>query len=128
MKKILVGAFMLMTVVACKPKATIQGNEYLLNGTPDDVEITLSFAPVENRFFGKAVNRYFGSYTIEGDRLKLGAVGSTMMMGPEEAMKAEHQYFQDLSHVDTFQVTPDTLTLTLSDNKKLTFRKIGAAK
>ncbi len=128
MKKLLLGIMMLISVGACKPDATIQGNEYRLNDTPEDVEITLGFAPVENRFFGKAVNRYFGTYKIEGNQLKLGPVGSTMMMGPETAMNAEQQYFQDLSHVNTFQVTEDTLTLKLSDNKTLTFRKIGTVK
>ncbi len=115
----------LMLVACQKEEPTIRGNEYVLTETPDNVEITLAFAPNENRFFGRAVNRYFGTYQIDGDKLILGPVGSTMMMGPEKAMAAEQQYFQDLARVSTFRATEKGLTLTLSDDKTLTFTKKG---
>jgi heat shock protein HslJ len=124
MKKILSILTSLLFLTACQKEVpSIRGNEYILTETPENVEITLAFAPNENRFFGKAVNRYFGTYQIDGNQLILGAVGSTMMMGPEKAMDAEQQYFQDLARVKTFQVTEDTLTITLSNDKKLIFQK-----
>lgn len=124
MKKILSIITAILLLIGCqKEEPTIRGNEYILINTPDNVEITLAFAPNENRFFGKAVNRYFGTYKIDGQRLILGAIGSTMMMGPEKAMEAEQEYFQDLARVSTFQVTENDLTITLSNNKKLIFKK-----
>ncbi len=124
MKKILFILSCFLFITACQKKVpSIHGNEYILTETPDNVEITLAFAPNENRFFGKAVNRYFGTYQINGNQLILGPIGSTMMMGPEKDMNAEQQYFQDLARVKTFQVTEDTLTIILSDNKKLIFQK-----
>lgn len=124
MKKILSIITAVLLLIGCQKKEpTIRGNEYILINTPDNVEITLAFAPNENRFFGKAVNRYFGTYKIDGQRLILGAIGSTMMMGPEKAMEAEQEYFQDLARVSTFQVTENDLTITLSNNKKLIFKK-----
>ncbi len=125
MKKIVCTLAATLLLVACNQEdsATIRGNTYALSDTPEGMEIILSFAPNEDRFFGQAVNRYFGTYKIEGNKLILGPVGSTMMMGPEHEMTAEKDYFDALAQVNTFTVTPDTLTLTLSDNKTLTFHK-----
>ena len=115
-----------LMILACqKQETTLRGNENLLTETPGNVENTVAFTPNENRFFGRAVNRYFGTYQIDGDKLILGPVGSTMMMGPEKAMAAEQQYFQDLARVSTFRATEKGLTLTLSDDKTLTFTKKG---
>lgn len=124
MKKIFAVILMLFTVTACQSE-NIQGNEYQLMDTNSKIPITLAFSKDENRFFGKAVNNYFGSYTLTKKNITFSQVGSTMMMGAPDEMAAEQQYFQDLSTVTGYQVDKNTLTLILKDNKKLIFKKVG---
>ena len=76
---------------------SFKGKMYQLQAAPDNAEITLGFGANENRIFGvAAINNYFGSYQQDGDKLTLNLVGSTMMAGPEELMKAEQDYLQTL--------------------------------
>ena len=89
------------------------------------MEITLSFDAHENRYFGKAVNNYFGTYQMNGNTISFGPTASTMMMGPEEDMELESRYFDNLSQVQNYTLTPDTLTLTSGDGKVLVFDKIS---
>lgn len=125
MKKLLFMIIAALGLTACGKPATIQGNEYQLTNAPENAEITIAFSGTDNRYFGKVVNRYFGTYTIEGDKLTFGPTASTMMMGPEPLMKAEQQYFQELATVQGFKASENELTLTLADNKTLVFKKIG---
>lgn len=125
MKKLLSMLILALGLTACGKPATIQGNEYQLTNAPENAEITIAFSGTDNRYFGKVVNRYFGTYTIDGDKLSFGPTASTMMMGPEPLMKAEQQYFGELATVQSFKADGDMLTLTLNDNKTLVFKKIG---
>lgn len=115
----------LLLLTGCRPES-FKGNEYLLQEN-DGVEITLAFAPAEERFFGKVVNRYFGTYQTQGNRLAFGAVASTLMMGTEEAMKAEQEHFANLAAVREYAAEKDRLILILSDGRRLIFRKKGTA-
>ena len=108
---------------ACKPEPTLKGQEFVLR--QPDMEITLSFDAHENRYFGKAVNNYFGTYQMNGNTISFGPTASTMMMGPEEDMELEAHYFDNLSQVQNYTLTPDTLTLTSGDGKVLVFDKIS---
>lgn len=59
-----------------------------------------------------ACNRYFGDYTIDGDSLELGALGSTNM-ACLEGMEAERAYLAALEKVRTVEEsTPDRLVLS----------------
>ena len=120
MKKVLI---LLLFLSACKPEPTIKGQEFVLR--QPDMEITLSFDTHDNRYFGKAVNNYFGTYQIQGNKISFGPTASTMMMGPEEDMETEARYFDNLSHVQQYILTPDTLTLTSGDGTVLVFDKIS---
>lgn len=127
MKKILAVLILALGLTACGKPATPKGNDYQLTNAPENADITLAFSGDDNRYFGKVVNRYFGTYTIEGDKLTFGPTASTMMMGPENLMKAEQQYLGNLATVQSFKINGDQLTLTLSDNNTLVFKKIGVA-
>ena len=124
MKKLLTVLFLTLGLCACdNENFDIRGNQYELIGTPTNSAITLIFSDTDNRYFGKAVNNYFGTYEIKENKLILSAPASTMMMGPEEAMQTEMKYFQDLHQVHSFKVTEDELIIMLTDGKQLTFKK-----
>lgn len=67
-----------------------------------------------NGFSG--VNRYFGGYEKDGDKLKFGALGSTRMAGPPEAMQTESAFHAMLASVSQWQIAEGALAL-LSEGK-----------
>ena len=71
----------------------------------------MSFDAKEDRFYGKALNNYFGTYKAEKDNIKFGPVASTMMAGPGDEMKKEHAYFQNLDKVRTYSLKGKELEL-----------------
>lgn len=102
----------------------LDNRTYQLQNAMNDAQITISFNPAELRYAGKsAVNRYFGTYKADGNKLTLGPAGVTMMMGPEPLMQAEQNYLQSLAKVVSFERKGDELTLTTSDGQKLVFRQ-----
>ena len=131
MKKILVAILMCLTVLGCKEEPilkkstpTIKGVTYVLMNTPNDATITLTFSGEDNRYFGKVLNNYFGSYEMQDDgNLTLSGAASTMMAGPRDLMQLEQDYFIKLSKVIGYEVSGETLTLHLSNNDKLEFKK-----
>ena len=125
----------LSTVLACGLLAacsaqdnSFKGKEYKMSDTANNAEITLAFAQDENRYFGKVVNNYFGQYETEGNTLKFGPAGATMMAGPENLMKAESQYLMTLPQVNAFVLEGKNLTLKTSDGKDLIFIEVGEVK
>ena len=77
----------------------------------DGQDISITFDAAENKFYGKAVNNYFGVYSIDKHNIKMELQGSTMMMGPSDKMVAETKYFNDLNGVTSYTVQGDVLTL-----------------
>ncbi len=71
------------------------------------------------------LNQMGGSYQINGQKIKFGALISTKMAGPPALMKAETQYAKDLDGVRTFEISRDGQTLTLRGKKTLTFARVG---
>lgn len=119
------GALLFTACSAEKPDSFV-GKEYKLTNAPANAEITLGFDGKENRFFGKAaINNYFGSYTLDGNKIAFGPAGSTMMAGPEELMKAESFYLQFLPQVKTYTLDGKKLTLSTDKNEELIFEEIG---
>lgn len=121
MKKILMMLCMIILTACTKP--TFQGNTYVLTTSPVGLPITLSFSKTENKFSGKAVNQYFGSYTLNGHKITFSQVGSTMMMGEPTQMEAESTYFQELAQVRSFRIADNYLVLILANKKELLFEK-----
>lgn len=111
-----------LALAGCDGKAvSLNGSTYVLkNGS---MPVTLGFDANEKRYFGKAVNNYFGPYEINGSNITFKAGGATMMMGAPEEMEAERAYLIDLSNVTSYQARGDNLTLTLKNGKELKFEK-----
>ena len=120
MKKMLLNLSLMLSLAGCTATSTpsIKGNEFSLN----NANITLAFDKNENKFYGKAVNNYFGVYTLNGANIKLELQGSTMMMGTTEEMTKETKYFNDLNKVTTYTLNDNSLILK-GDNIELTFTK-----
>lgn len=122
MKKTILTALMGVALSACQLNPHQLDNSvyhYQLNNIP----ITISFDAKENRFSGKVVNNYFGTYEQQGSSITLHPLGATMMMGPETAMQAEQHWIQLLAKVKTIQKTENGLILTLNNNQKLMLSK-----
>lgn len=115
MKKLLTGLFAILMIVSCgKSSESLRGKSFVTE-TANGTKITLNFDATENRISGKVVNNFFGPYEIDGNNIKFGMIGSTMMMGPEDAMKAEYEFFQVLSKVDSYSVEGKKLFLKTPD-------------
>lgn len=129
MKKIVAVFFSFLFVVGCLAKnETFKGKEYQLQNAENKAEISLAFSAKENRFFGKAVNNYFGSYTLEGNNITFGPAGSTMMMGPRPLMDAESNYLKLLPKVKTVSLDGKKLVLKTDDGQELIFNEVGIVK
>lgn len=74
MKKIVYVLSLLFMITACNgDNTTFENNAYKLRNAKNGAEITLGFDGKDKRFFGRsAINRYFGTYKTEGDRLTFG--------------------------------------------------------
>lgn len=113
----------MMLCVCCAKSDKLNGNKYV-NDSNNGVEISLSFAKDENRMFGEVVNNYFATYTVDGNKLVFNGIGSTMMMGPEDAMKVERDYFNFMNETPIeYSVNGDTLTLKNNKGETFVFKK-----
>lgn len=123
MKKILIAILMCLSILGCK-EASVKGVKYVLMNTPNDATITLTFSGEDNRYFGKVLNNYFGTYEMQDNgSLHLSGAASTMMAGPRDLMQLEQDYFIKLSKVIGYEVSGNTLTLHLSDGQELVYKK-----
>ncbi len=112
-----------LLLVACGQKAvSLEGNEYQYIA-PNGTVISLDFIKGEHRIAGQVVNRYFGPYEQNKNQITFGPIGSTMMMGPQEAMQVESDYFQFLAQVNSFEMTDNTLLLKTSNGQEMIFEK-----
>lgn len=125
MKKILSLMFALALTAACSAQEnSFKGKEYKMTDVANNAEITLGFDAKESRFFGRVVNNYFGKYEMDGNTIKFGPAGATMMAGPENLMKAESQYLMTLPTVNSFVLEGKKLTLKTTDGKELVFEEV----
>lgn len=116
--------FTFLFLFACSADANrLDGKEFVWADAPNAAEVTIGFDKEENAFYGKAaVNRYFGTYKIEGSNISFDLFGSTMMMGSQDLMDIEMKYLQVLPNVKTFKLENDVLELYVSEQDKLVFR------
>ena len=108
MKKTLLALITILFLNACSEKETLQGKNFVVDGNKN---ITISFDAKDNKFYGKAVNNYFGTYKTDKNNITFNLEGSTMMAGPEAEMKKEQAYFNDLSKIKTYSLKNKTLEL-----------------
>lgn len=114
-------------LTGCK-ETTFKGNTYTLTTSPENMPITISFDSVENKYYGKALNNYFGNYIQDKNHLTLTPVGTTMMMGSPTDMQTETNYLTELKQVVKFKVADKYLVLILNNDKELLFQKTGVFK
>lgn len=120
MKKLLLTILLLCGVSACsKSDETIIGKTFAL--LPEKV-ITITFDAKENRFYGQAVNNYFGEYKLNKNTITLELQGATMMAASESEMKKETDYFQNLGKIKSYSLKDKTLELT-GDGVKLQYEE-----
>lgn len=127
MKKIFFILGLLIFISSCNNESSFlpEGEYKYISDTPNDVEINISFDNKEKRFYGNSgVNRYFGTYEQEGNKLTFSPIGSTMMAGPLEVMKEEREYLNKLNNVEGFQVEGEELILETGNEEKLIFRRV----
>ena len=85
---------------------------------PRPFTITASFA--DGQISGTAaVNIYSGECAVGGIKFSPGAIASTEMAGPPEAMEAESAYFDLLAQAETYVVEGDMLTIRDSSGAAL---------
>lgn len=117
MKKIIciLGLFL----CACAPKAeTPVGKNFVLIQPAQPMPITLTL-DADGRFYGKAVNNYFGVYQINDNQIQMDLQGQTMMMGPIPQMQAEDDFFKSLREIKSFDFKNNQLILNA--NQPYTF-------
>lgn len=125
MKKILLGLLLMFMFAGCsvlstKPADKLMGKEYVLVNSSDEVKISLNFA--EENFFGfSGVNNYFGKYKVEGNKLNISHIGSTLMAGPKQLMDMEYNYISKLDKVEKYKIEGKKLILTTNDGNNLVF-------
>ena len=80
--------------------------EWTISGT----DVTLSLK-ADGTFAGQSyVNRYFGDYTLDGNKIVFNLAGSTMMFGPD--MEKEDAFFKALAGEQTFELADGKLVLS----------------
>lgn len=78
---------------------------------PADARLQLRFE-VDGKLDGNGgCNRFFGSYTIQGTVIDIGAIGATRMACPEPQMELEADFFLALETVEKFEVRGNRLLL-----------------
>ena len=82
--------------------------------------ITAEFA--EGRVTGRAgCNRYFADYQFTDGTLKIGPVGATKMMCPDEVMDWETEFLTSLESAVRYEFADDRLLIIREDGEHLTF-------
>ncbi|NME35492.1 META domain-containing protein [Fusobacterium sp. FSA-380-WT-3A] len=134
MKKIFLGLLFLLSLMGCTnsmigKNENLVGKQYALVQQVEakDYQITLNFA--ENNFFGFAgVNNYFGKYEIQDKKITFGAIGRTMMAGPQEIMKVEDDFLSKIEKAVSYEISKEGLILTTDKGEKLIFKLIETPK
>ena len=115
MKKIYCLWLVVFSLLGCSNQLTpeIKGKTFTQNNS----NYTITFDAKENKFYGKALNNYFGTYKLEKNQLSLELTGATMMMGSPQDMENETIYFKNLSKINSYNLNNKTLTLKGTDTE-----------
>ena len=80
--------------------------DWIISGT--DVTLSLN---ADGTFAGQSyVNRYFGEYTLDGNKITFTQMGSTQMFGPE--IEKEDAFFAALAGEQTYEIIDGKLVLS----------------
>ncbi len=70
------------------------------------------------------VNRFFGSYLLNGETIRLGPIGTTMMAGP--GLEYERQVLAVLNQTDRVAIESTSLCFYRGDELLATFKPLAA--
>ena len=119
-----------MTVLPATPEPTLNTNSRLIaqwsrvGQYVGELRPTVTFT-ADGKVSGFAgCNRFMGTYTLEGDTLKFGALGSTRMacLSPE-AQAQETVFLAQLQSQPKFEAVGSTLKLVLLDGTRVEFQR-----
>lgn len=123
-----------LMIAACRPTPaaptaqpiSLDGTSWVLttlNGQAPLPGRTITAAFAEGQISGSSgCNSYFGSYTLDGNSLQIGMVGSTMMACPGDGvMDQEIAYLGILQAVTEARLTEGRLELATADGRTLVF-------
>jgi heat shock protein HslJ len=141
--KLLLGVILISSLVGCTSPGSGLGGESLnqvndpplgLEGSKWSLFAFRKSAPIPGTSFtlrfesdkvsGNAgCNRFFGSYTLEGDQITFSDLGMTEMacMEPEGLMEQEQYLLRFLAACETVKFSDDNLFLIRSDHEQLSF-------
>ena len=113
--------FILFVLLAgCKEKElTPVGQEYRL--ADSEIPITLGFNP-DGRFYGKAINDYWGQYHIYNNVISFSSITSTMKSGTKPQMRLERLYFDNLTNGHSFEIKEKELKIFFDEKGVLIFK------
>ena len=108
--------------MGCKEEPlTPAGKEYQLVDDKIPMPITLGFNP-DGRFYGKAINNYWGKYHIHDNVISFSGITNTMKAGTKPQMKAERIYFEHLTNGHTFEIKKNELKIFFDETGVLEFK------
>ena len=77
---------------------------------------TITFTADGKVYGDSGCNRFAGGYTVDGDRIEIGPLASTMMMCPEPQMDAEASFLFKMQAAQSFIATKKVLKVfTIKD-------------
>jgi len=114
--------FLLVVLMGCKEKPTTPvGQEYVLVHSDAPMEITLGFNP-DGRFYGKAVNEYWGQFHIYDNVISFSGITHTMKSDILPRMQAERIYFDSLTNGHSFEIKENNLKIFFDETGVLEFQ------
>ena len=113
MKKVLSSVLVAVALAGCaaEPLKLEQERGYVLEWIGerplmDYSHLTLTLA-ADGRAYGNAgCNHWFAPYTLDGDKLSFGAVGSTRKLCAPALMEQEKRFLQALTTVQRWDISP----------------------
>ena len=109
-------------LIGCKERPlTPVGQEYVLINSESPMEITLGFNS-DGRFYGEAVNTYWGQYHIHDNVISFSGITNTMKAGTKPQMRAERIYFEHLTNGHTFEIREEGLKIFFDESGILEFK------
>ena len=128
-------ALLLLAFHVAAAEPTIEGPTWRLTALRglDAKALRVGEEPVTARFQEGRVsgfsgcNRFFGGYTLDGDRIVIGQLAGSMMMCPEASMTLEHALTGSLAGTFQYAIAGKTLTLRSGTEPVLTFEADASA-
>ena len=106
----------------------ISGKEFVLTNMYPEKNITITLVNTNGTYRlagNSAVNNYFADFTVKGNTIAVGTIGSTRMSGPEEDMQIESEYFNLLGSAGIIFYDGQVLSLETTNGVSLIFAPVA---